>query len=77
MAKVNLNVTVKYTVNLEVDMDMEQISCLSEYIGKTIDIFTPNSGEEYIAFWIADNVREDNSTEFEATIDDMIVDDKI
>ena len=76
MAKINIDVEVKYRVSLsDVEVDDKMAQLLVQYAHETVDTLCPsNSKQAIVADWISDNIHEQDCCDYEATIDDLYVD---
>jgi hypothetical protein len=75
MAKIDIDVTVKYTVSLsDVEVTGSFAKLLAKFIGSTIEPCTSSGDKAKVADWIADNISERDCCEYEAEIENLSID---
>lgn len=68
--KMKLSVQMTYRASIEIDVDQETFDLLEQFDGR---VLTPDdNGDAGKAWdWIADNIHESDSFDFEAEIEDI------
>lgn len=75
MAKVKIDVTVKYTVSLsDVEVNDEMAQLLVQFAHETIDTCESSGEKAKVADWIADHINERDCCDYEAEIEDLYID---
>lgn len=75
MAKIDIDVTVKYTVSLsDVEVNDEMAQSLVQFVHETIEPCESIGDKAKVADWIADHINERDCCKYEAEIEDLFID---
>lgn len=73
MAKIDIDVTVKYTASVsDVEVSDSFAELLAKFTHHTVEPCAKGDAEK-VANWIADNINERDCYEYEAEIDDLYI----